>query len=35
MDFRVKCQKCGHEALIPRAKCEKNIRQILHSDTEN
>lgn len=32
MDFRLKCQGCGHEVLIPRAKAEKNIRQILRED---
>ncbi len=28
MDFRLKCQGCGHEILTPRSKAEKNIRQI-------
>jgi hypothetical protein len=29
MDFRLRCQGCGHEVLQPRSKAEKNIRQIL------
>lgn len=31
MDFKLKCQKCGHEIMLPRLKCEKNIRQIKKS----
>ena len=29
MDFRLRCQCCSHEVLLPRSKAEKNIRQIL------
>ncbi len=29
MDFRLKCLGCGHEVMIPRAKAEKNIREII------
>ena len=29
MDFRLRCQGCEHEVLLPRSKAEKNIRQIL------
>ena len=28
MDFKIKCQKCGHEIMSPRAKIEKYIRLI-------
>lgn len=28
MDFRLRCQTCGHEMMIPRLKAEKNIRGI-------
>lgn len=28
MDFRLRCQGCGHELMIPRAKVEKSIRRI-------
>lgn len=29
MDFRLRCQGCGHEVMLPRSKAEKNIKQIL------
>ncbi len=35
MDFRLKCLGCGHEILTPRAKAEKNIRQIRREDESN
>lgn len=28
MDFRLRCQGCGHEWLTPRAKVEKSIREV-------
>lgn len=28
MDFRLKCQGCGHELMIPRSKTEKSIKKI-------
>lgn len=28
MDFRLRCQGCSHEVMLPRSKAEKNIRQI-------
>lgn len=28
MDFKLRCQGCGHEIMIPRSKAEKNIRKI-------
>ena len=27
-DFRLRCLGCGHEAMGPRSKFEKNIRQV-------
>ena len=33
MDFRLRCQGCGHEVLLPLSKAEKNIRQILRDGT--
>lgn len=33
MDFRLRCQGCGHEVMLPRSKAEKNIRQILREGT--
>ena len=32
MDFRIKCQKCGHEILLPRIKAEKNIRKVIREE---
>ena len=29
MDFKLRCEKCGHELEIPRSKAEKNIKQII------
>ncbi len=28
MDFKLKCQGCGHEIMLPRVKAEKNVRRI-------
>jgi hypothetical protein len=30
MDFKIRCTKCGHEIMLPRAKCEKNIKSVIH-----
>lgn len=29
MDFRVRCTNCSHEVMLPRVKCEKNIKKII------
>lgn len=28
MDFKIRCLTCGHEVMLPRRQCEKNIRRI-------
>lgn len=28
MDFKLVCQGCGHQVMIPRSKAEKNIKKI-------
>ena len=28
MDFKLRCQGCGHEVMLPRNKVEKNIRKV-------
>ncbi len=28
MDFRLRCQGCGHELMLPRTKAEKAIKKI-------
>lgn len=34
MDFKLKCVQCNHEIMIPRAKAEKNIKQIIRENSE-
>ena len=34
MDFRLRCQGCGHEMMVPRVKIEKNIKQITRPQEE-
>lgn len=29
MDFKLRCQGCGHEVMLPRVKAEKNIKKII------
>ncbi len=29
MDFKILCEGCGHEVMLPRKKVEKNIKKIL------
>ena len=35
MDFKIRCKGCGHEVMVPRLKCEKNIKKILHEETQD
>lgn len=28
MDFRLRCEGCGHEVMIPRKKAENNIKKV-------
>ena len=35
MDFKIRCTKCGHEIMLPRLKCEKNIKKILREKTQD
>ena len=28
-DFKIRCTGCGREVMVPRHKCEKNIRKIV------
>ena len=32
MDFKMRCQGCGHEVMLPRAKAEKGIKKILERE---
>lgn len=29
MDFKIKCQNCGREVMVARAKIEKNIKEVI------
>ena len=31
-DFRLKCEGCGHEVMLPRSKAEKNIKKLLREE---
>ena len=35
MDFKLKCLKCGHEVMVPRAKAEKNIKNVIREETDD
>lgn len=32
MDFKIRCRSCGREVMLPRLKCEKNIKKILRPE---
>ncbi len=32
MDFKLKCETCGHEVMVPRAKAEKSIKEIIKDE---
>lgn len=32
MDFKIKCEGCGHEIMAPRQKIERNIKRIERVD---
>ena len=34
IDFKVRCDGCGHEVMTPRAKIERNIKKIIRTDGE-
>lgn len=34
MDFKIKCQKCGHIVMTPRAKVEHGIKKLLREQHE-
>ena len=35
MDFKLRCEGCGHELMLPRSKVEKSIRKILRTGEED
>lgn len=32
MDFRLKCEGCGHEMMVPRLKIERHVKKVLRGD---
>lgn len=34
MDFRLKCDGCGHEVMVPRVKAEKSLKRIIRPNGE-
>lgn len=32
MDFKLRCNGCGHEVMLPRSKAEKNIKKVLRTE---
>ena len=32
MDFRLRCDGCGHEVMLPRVKAEKGLKKIIMVD---
>ncbi|MBE6748821.1 MAG: DUF951 domain-containing protein [Ruminococcaceae bacterium] len=35
IDFRLRCDNCGREFLIPRVKAEKNIKKVIRENENN
>lgn len=33
MDFKLRCEKCNHEFMVPRNKIEKNIKRVVREET--
>lgn len=34
MDFKLKCNGCGHLVMLPRSKAEKNIKSVSRAEEE-
>ena len=32
-DFKLRCEGCGHEFMVPRSKCEKKIKKVIKSES--
>jgi len=31
-DFKIRCVNCGREVMVPRHKCEKNIKKVIPAE---
>ena len=34
MDFKLKCETCGHEVMTPRSKAEKYIKNVIREEND-
>jgi len=34
MDFKLRCQGCGHEVMTPRSKAEKSIKKVIREEAD-
>lgn len=34
MDLRLRCEKCGHEIMLPRSRAEKQIKSITREEND-
>ena len=35
MDFRLRCDNCSHEVMLPRVKAEKGLKKIIKANGDN
>lgn len=35
MDFKIRCDGCSHEMMLPRTKVEKSIKKVIRQEAEN
>lgn len=35
MDFKIKCNGCGREVMVPRIKIEKNIKKVIREEEDS
>ena len=35
MDFKLRCEGCGREVMVPRIKAEKNIKKVLRGEKDS
>ncbi len=34
MDFKLRCEGCGHELMIPRSKAEKSVKKVIKAEAD-
>lgn len=35
MDFKIRCDGCQHEMMLPRTRVEKSIKKVIHQEDAN